>query len=186
MSVGDDESFTRGNIQNPGDPELFADICQMIEETRASVAATVNAGLTILYWRVGKRIREEILGHDRAEYGKQIVATLSRQLEANYGKGFSEKSLRHMLRFAEVFPDERIVSALMRHLSWTGQASMWPNTSRPCRPKKSCSRSSIPQSSCPTNGWKIWRCRHDGSQTLSRNEGLRRRVAVGGNRGVAV
>jgi predicted nuclease of restriction endonuclease-like (RecB) superfamily len=79
----------------------------------------VNAGLTLLYWRIGERIRREILKGARAAYGEEIVATVSRQLETEYGRGFSEKSLRHMIRFAEVFPDEKIVSALMRQLSWT-------------------------------------------------------------------
>ncbi|MFZ1597131.1 MAG: PDDEXK nuclease domain-containing protein [Anaerolineae bacterium] len=98
---------------------LLEDLRQMIEETRQGVATAVNTALTMLYWRIGKRINEEILKGARAEYGEQIVSTLSRQLEAEYGRGFSEKSLRHMLRFAEAFPDERIVSALMRQLSWT-------------------------------------------------------------------
>jgi len=100
-------------------PPLMEDLRQMIEETRQGVAVTVNAALTMLYWRIGKRINEEILKGGRAEYGEQIISTLSRQLEAEYGRGFSEKSLRHMLRFAEAFPDRRIVSALMRQLSWT-------------------------------------------------------------------
>jgi len=100
-------------------PLLLEDVRRMIEETRQGVAVTINAALSLLYWRVGKRINDEILQGERAEYGEAIVSTLSRQLEADYGRGFSEKSLRHMLRFAEAFPDERIVSALMRQLSWT-------------------------------------------------------------------
>lgn len=100
-------------------PLLLEDLRRLIEETRQSVATTVNAALTMLYWRIGKRIKEEILKGTRAEYGEHIVSALSRQLEAEYGRGFSEKSLRHMLRFAEAFPDQRIVSALMRQLSWT-------------------------------------------------------------------
>lgn len=102
----------------PADP-LIGDIRALIEETRSAVAVTVNAGMTLLYWRIGKRIREDILGNQRAGYGDEIVATLSRQLTTDYGRGFSEKSLRHMLRFVEAFPEERIVSALMRQLSWT-------------------------------------------------------------------
>jgi predicted nuclease of restriction endonuclease-like (RecB) superfamily len=100
-------------------PPLLEDLRRLIEETRQGVAATVNAALTLLYWRIGKRINEEILKGGRAEYGKEIVVSVARQLEADYGRGFSEKSLRHMLRFAEAFPDDRIVSALMRQLSWT-------------------------------------------------------------------
>jgi len=91
----------------------------MIEEARMGVAVTVNAALTVLYWRIGKRINEEILRGGRAEYGQEIIATLSQELVNDYGRGFSEKSLRHMIRFAEVFPDEQIVSSLMRQLSWT-------------------------------------------------------------------
>ncbi len=75
----------------------------MIEETRAAVAVTVNAGLTLLYWRIGKRIGEEILKGERAEYGTEIVSTLSRQLALEYGNGFSAKNLWHMIRFAEAF-----------------------------------------------------------------------------------
>jgi hypothetical protein len=73
----------------------------------------------MLYWRIGKRINEEILNGGRAEYGAQIVSAAGRQLELEFGRGFSEKSLRHMIRFSEVFPDEAIVSALRRQLSWT-------------------------------------------------------------------
>lgn len=62
---------------------------------------------------------EEILKGERAGYGEQIVSTVLRQLEAEYGRGFSEKSLRHMLSFSGAFPDERIVSALSRQLSWS-------------------------------------------------------------------
>ena len=98
---------------------LVGDIRALIEETRSAVATAVNAGLTLLYWRIGKRIQEAVLWHERAGYGDAIVATLSRQLTVDYGRGFSEKSLRHMIRFAEAFPDERIVSAVMRQLSWT-------------------------------------------------------------------
>lgn len=71
------------------------------------------------YWRIGDRIRREILKEKWAEYGEQIVSSLGRKLEAEFGRGFSEKTLRHTLQFAEVFPDFEIVSALLRQLSWT-------------------------------------------------------------------
>lgn len=98
---------------------LLEDIRQLIEETRLAVATTVNAGLTMLYWNIGKRINEEILKGERAEYGQEIVASLGRELVAEYGNGFSEKNLRRMIQFAEVFPEEKIVAALRRQLSWT-------------------------------------------------------------------
>ncbi len=73
----------------------------------------------MLYWQIGKRINEEVLKDKRAEYGKQIVATLWRQLTAEYGDAFSEKNLRRMMQFAAVFCDEEIVSALCRQLTWS-------------------------------------------------------------------
>ncbi|HIH88618.1 TPA: DUF1016 domain-containing protein [Candidatus Bathyarchaeota archaeon] len=98
---------------------LVAELRKMIDEARSAVAVAVNAGLTLLYWRVGKRIYEDVLKQARANYGEELVSTVSRELTGAYGKGFSEKSLRHMIRFAEAFPDTEIVSALLRQLSWT-------------------------------------------------------------------
>ena len=98
---------------------IVSDIKTLIEQSRQNVALAVNAEITLLYWKVGKRINEEVLGNERAEYGKQIVATLWRQLEKDYGYSFSEKNLRRMMQFAQTFPDEQIISALRRQLSWS-------------------------------------------------------------------
>lgn len=98
---------------------LIKDLRSMIENTRQSVALSVNASLTSLYWRVGDRIRKEILKEGRAEYGKSIVVTLSRQLVLDYGNGFTEKNLHRMIQFTEIFPDEQIVASLIRQLSWS-------------------------------------------------------------------
>jgi predicted nuclease of restriction endonuclease-like (RecB) superfamily len=105
---------------------LLDDLRRMIEETRQGVAVTVNAALTMLYWRIGKRINEEILKGSRAEYGEQIVSSLARQLMAEYGRGFAEKNLRRMIQFAGVFPEEKIVVSLIRHLSWTHIIALIP------------------------------------------------------------
>ncbi|WP_349630861.1 PDDEXK nuclease domain-containing protein [Aquiflexum sp. TKW24L] len=84
------------------------------------MAVSVNATMSMLYWQIGKRINQEIENKNHSEkYGKQIVATLWRQLEKEYGTSFSEKNLRRMMQFAEVFPDEKIVVSLMRQLSWS-------------------------------------------------------------------
>ena len=105
---------------------LLADIRGMIEEARAAVAATVNAGLTLLYWRIGQRINDEVLQGARAAYGKELVATLAQELTRAYGGGFAEKNLRRMMQFAEVFPDEQIVVSLIRQLSWTHIIALLP------------------------------------------------------------
>jgi predicted nuclease of restriction endonuclease-like (RecB) superfamily len=100
-------------------PQLLGDIRQLIEQSRQQLASTVNSALTLLYWHISQRIRTEVLQGQRASYGEGIVSALARQLEAEYGRGFSEKNLRHMLRFAEALPDEPSVSAARRQLSWT-------------------------------------------------------------------
>ena len=105
---------------------LLADVQSMIEQTRAGVAQTVNTGMTSLYWRIGKRIQGEVLKGQRADYGKEIVATLSRQLVSKFGTGFSEKTLRRMMQFAEVFPDREIVATLWRQLSWSHFRALLP------------------------------------------------------------
>jgi len=98
---------------------LLGDIRALIEAAREQTARAVNSALVGLYWNIGTRIREDVLKNKRAGYGAEIVSALARELTLEYGRGFSEKSLWHMLRFAEVFPDELIVSALRRELSWT-------------------------------------------------------------------
>lgn len=99
--------------------ELFTEIKKVIESGRGQVAQAVNVGLTVTYWNIGKRIQEDILQNNRAEYGKQIVQTLSAQLTNEYGRGWSTKQLQHCLHFVGIFPDIQIVSALWRQLSWT-------------------------------------------------------------------
>ena len=106
--------------------DLIGDIRILIETARQNVAVTVNAGLTILYWQIGNRIRQDVLKEKRAEYGKEIVATLSQELTDDYGNNFNEKNLRRMIQFAEVFPDKEIVVSLIRQLSWTHFIALIP------------------------------------------------------------
>ena len=60
---------------------LIQDLRQIIEQARGRVAATANYELTMMYWHIGERINREVLDNQRAEYGKQIVATVSQQLQ---------------------------------------------------------------------------------------------------------
>lgn len=108
------EKLVKASAPRASSTRLLGDVRQLIEETRAAVAATVNAGLTMLYWRIGSRINQEVLKGKRGDYGKQILATLSQELTREYGGSFAEKNLRRMVQFAEVFPDERIVVSLIR------------------------------------------------------------------------
>ena len=98
---------------------LITDLRTLINEARNKVALIVNTEITLLYWHIGKRINEEVLGNQRDEYGKQIVSTVSTQLTKEYGRGFELRNLRRMMQFAELFPDFQIVAPLARQLSWS-------------------------------------------------------------------
>ena len=98
---------------------LYDDVCQIIDGARTRLASYVNTEVCLTNWYVGKRINEDVLLNKRAEYGKQIVKSLSERLTVRYGHGWSEKKLRHCLRAAETFDEKDIVSATQRQLSWT-------------------------------------------------------------------
>jgi hypothetical protein len=98
---------------------LLSDIRALIESARTRVAQATNAALVLLYWSIGNRIRRDVLREQRAGYGERIVATLSRQLAAEYGSGFGRRNLFNMLRFAEVFPSAKIVQTLSAQLGWS-------------------------------------------------------------------
>ena len=106
--------------------DLIGDIRSLIETARHNIAVTVNTGLPILYWQIGSRIRQDILKEKRAEYGKEIVVTVSRQLVSEFGEGFTDKNLRRMIQFAEAFPDMEIVVTLSRQLSWSHFVGILP------------------------------------------------------------
>lgn len=106
-------------MSNITNEPLFNDIKILIEETKANVAVAINSALTLMYWHIGKKINDEILKDERAEYGKEIVNSLSRQLVERYGNGYSTKNIRHMMKFYEIFGDIEIVSTLSRQLSWS-------------------------------------------------------------------
>ncbi len=105
---------------------LLEDLKQLIDSARQSIATTVNSTMTMLYWQIGKRIYTEILNENRAEYGKQIIIKLAKELSQDYGKAFSDKNIRRMVQFAEIFYDEQIVVSLIRQLSWTHIIALIP------------------------------------------------------------
>ncbi len=98
---------------------LLSDIRTLVSTAQERIATSVNTELTMLYWHIGRRIRTDILQEERAKYGDEIVQKLSAQLTAEFGKGFTSKSLRNMIHFAEIFSDEQIVSTLWRQFTWS-------------------------------------------------------------------
>jgi predicted nuclease of restriction endonuclease-like (RecB) superfamily len=105
---------------------LLDDLRTLIDAARSQAVQAVNTTLVRLYWSIGRRIDGDVLRESRAEYGQQIVATMSRQLTVEYGTGFSEKNLRRMVQMAQAFPDEEIVVTLSRQLSWSHFVALIP------------------------------------------------------------
>ena len=116
------KKILKGNKES----QLLNDIKHLIEESRQIVAYTANFTISFLYWKIGKRVNDEILENKRGEYGKRIVVTLSRQLVVEFGNNFEEKKIRRMLQFAAAFGDEAIVVSLTRQLSWSHIIALIP------------------------------------------------------------
>ena len=112
---------------------LFDRVSALIEQARQVVATYTNLALTLTFWRIGHLIDLEVLGQQRADYGKEIYASLGRELAATYGKGYDATNLRRMTQFARLFPDEQIVASLGRELSWTHFKTLLPLASSEAR-----------------------------------------------------
>jgi hypothetical protein len=108
------------------EPALLADLRTLIGSARQRIAAAAFATQTMLCWHLGRRLLSENLQGVRAAYGKQILVTVSRELEAEYGCGFSYAELARMVQFAQAFPDEAIVVTLSQRLSWSHVHALLP------------------------------------------------------------
>ncbi len=98
---------------------LFGDISGLIEQAQTRTAVAVNSDLVMLYWSVGRLVRSEVLGGERAEYGQAMVRRLAARLAERYGRGWSRSNLLRMIQFADHFPDVSIVATLSRQLGWS-------------------------------------------------------------------
>ena len=107
------------DLDNTANESLLKELSTLIEQSKQRVAVVANSEITLLFWQVGKRINDTILNNERAEYGKQIVATVAQQLEHKYGRNFNEKNVRRMMQFSEQFSDFEIVVPLARQLTWS-------------------------------------------------------------------
>jgi hypothetical protein len=98
---------------------LLQDLINIVTKGKNQVAVQVNSALTITYWKIGQKINDHILQNQRADYGKEIVVSLSRQLSDKFGRSFNTRNLRRMMQFADEFPDLEIVTTLSSQLSWS-------------------------------------------------------------------
>ena len=105
-------------IEQSENKELITELISLIESTKKQVVSQVNSSLTILFWNVGKIILTHNLKHKRAEYGKQTVVTVSRELVAKYGRNYEEKNLRRMIQFADKYIEFENVVTLSPIIKW--------------------------------------------------------------------
>jgi hypothetical protein len=105
---------------------LLTDLRELIQSARQRIATVANSTYTLLCWQVGRRLLQENLQAGRAAYGKQILATVSQELTAEFGAGFSYTALTRMARFAEWMKDARILATLSTQLSWSHFIELLP------------------------------------------------------------
>ncbi|MCD7997177.1 MAG: DUF1016 N-terminal domain-containing protein [Clostridiales bacterium] len=104
-------------------PENFETVCNyisdMIENTQYGVFQAVNTGHVMLNWNIGRKLRTEILKNEKAEYGKSIIASFSKELTQKYGSGYSRAALFRMIQLYDDFGDQEKVATLSRQLTWS-------------------------------------------------------------------
>lgn len=103
----------------PSQNQLLSDLVAIIKQGKQQAVQTVNSTMTLVYWHVGKRINDDVLQNERAEYGKEVINSLAANLQRKYGKSFQARNMCRMMQFANLFTDIAIVSPLATQLSWT-------------------------------------------------------------------
>ncbi len=104
---------------------LVDEIRKIVLDSKSQAIHSVNSVMTMMYWEIGNKINHEILKNRRAEYGKSIVVTLTRQLRQEFGKSFEEKNIRRMIQFAQIFDKPKVIT-LIRELSWSHFLAIFP------------------------------------------------------------
>lgn len=114
------------NLTEINSAKVFDKIAGLIEQARRKVASTINQEMVLLYWNIGKTIKEEIMKSKRAEYGEKIVQSLTAQLVPKYGRGFSKRNLWYMIELYESYPILQSLLGEFKGLSWTHIINLLP------------------------------------------------------------
>lgn len=98
--------------------DFVQEIKRIVTQARQKAYTAINSAMVEAYWQMGKRIVEqEQQGKDRADYGAQLLKSLSKELKAEFGKGFSVSSLYYYRQFYQTFPE--IFATPWRILTWS-------------------------------------------------------------------
>jgi len=98
---------------------LYHNVSDLIETTKKKVYHSVNSEIVLLYWNIGKTIKEDIIKGERAGYGEKLIEELAKELSDQYGKGYSKRNLFRMIKFYESFMDCEIVTTVSAQLTWS-------------------------------------------------------------------
>ena len=99
--------------------DIYEEIHELLSKARQNIISNINSTMTKTYFLIGKRIvEEEQNGNKRAEYGKNLIKTLSKKLTKEFGKGFSETNLEQMRKFFKVYGITQTLSEEFQ-LSWS-------------------------------------------------------------------
>lgn len=102
---------------------LLEDLRTMIDETKQTIATTVNAKLTLLYWHIGYRIRSELLQNEELSMAVRLSLQCRDNWRKSMVKDLLKKSLRRMIQFSEVLQDQQVVNDLTSQLSQNTKAN---------------------------------------------------------------
>ena len=115
------EIIVANNIDN-----IYDEINALIREKKTDVKKVVNDAIISLNWGIGKRLSAEFTGDNKPEYGKKVVAEVSKRLEQEYGSGFDKTSISRMIKFYQEFPDFEKVATLSQQLTWSHFVEILP------------------------------------------------------------
>jgi len=126
-------SVSKGTEIMINETELFKKVSEIIENRKFRAASYANSEITLMFWEIGQYVDSVLLGGERAEYGRRIVATLAQQLMERYGNSFERTKISRMIKFAKLFPDFEIVAPLAQQLSWSHFQELLPVKSEEAR-----------------------------------------------------
>ena len=96
------------------------EIKKILKNARQKAYTAVNSVMVEAYWEIGRRIvEEEQNGKERAEYGKEILQNLSKELTEEFGKGYSYRTLREIRQFYLMFSDFEKWRTVSAKLTWS-------------------------------------------------------------------
>lgn len=96
------------------------DIKQIINAGKTAAYSAVDSTMIATYWNIGRRIvEEEQQGEERAQYGKELIKSLAKELTHEYGGGYSQRYLAYFRKFYLTMPDLAILQTRLQNLRWS-------------------------------------------------------------------